>query len=387
MIQMRRLNSDAGPAERVERYDTIVVGAGQAGLAAGYYLARDDSDFLILNGDAHVGDSWRNRWDSLRLFTPAAYSSLPGLCFPAPPYHLPDKDQTADYLAQYAERFDLPVRASSRVTSLTRSDDFFVLRTNARTFEARNVIVATGPFHTPRTPAFAAEVDPSIVSLHSSEYRNPWQLPEGDALVVGVGNSGAQIALELSRSRNVYLSGRASGALPRRLAGRDIYDWIWPVLTRAHRNTLIGRRLREKSKSADPLIGMRARDLTIPRITRTSRVTGVRNGKPVADGSTLNVTSIVWCTGFDEDFSWIQLPVLDAARRPLQMRGISTSQPGLSFLGLRFMHTQTSALIGGVGADAEHVTRTIGPSIAPQTPRHCCHATPRTRLPHVPPLR
>ena len=348
-----------GTHERVERVDTIVVGAGQAGLAAGYELARRDVDFVILDGGERVGDVWRRRWDSLRLFTPAAYSGLPGMPFPAPPMHLPDKDEVADYLARYAERFDLPVRLRTRVASLRREDGRYLLRTDRGCFEADNVVVATGPFHHPKVPAVAGQLAPEIHQLHSSEYGSPFELPEGPALVVGAGNSGAQIALELARFRRVWLAGRETGHLPRRLLGRDVYDWAWPLLTRLTVETRLGRRLRERARRGDPLVGIPARELAAAEIARVGRVTEARDGWPVADGTVLRPRVVVWSTGFTPDYRWIELPVLDDGGFPRHRRGVVDAAPGLFFLGLRFQHRMTSALLGGVGLDAAFVAERV----------------------------
>ena len=274
----------APPAARVERYDAVVVGGGQAGLAVGQQLAARDVDFVILDAERRVGDAWRRRWDSLRLFTPAAYSGLPGMGFPAPAGHLPDKDEAADYLARYAERFDLPVRLGTRAESLGWNGERYVVRANGVHYEAANVVVATGPFQRPRVPEVAARLSPAIHQLHSSQYRSPFDLPDGPALVVGAGNSGAQIALELARSRRVWLAGREVGRLPRRLLGRDVYDWLWPVLTRATLDTRLGRRVRERTLRGDPLVGIPERDLTEAGIARVGRVTDERGGIPVCEG-------------------------------------------------------------------------------------------------------
>lgn len=344
---------------RVERFETVVIGAGQAGLAVGYHLAARDSDFVILEGGSRVGDSWRHRWDSLRLFTPAKYSGLPGMHFPAPSSHLPDKDEVADFLERYAERFDLPVRLGSEVESLERNGDLYLIRTGNRVFEAENVVVATGPFQRPSIPTLAARLSPGIHQLHSSRYRSPFDLPEGPALVVGAGNSGAQIALELARYRNVWLAGHETGRIPRRFLGRDIYDWIWPVLTRLTLDTRLGRRLQVRTRRGDPLVGIPERVLRESGVKRVGRVTDERSGLPVVDGAVLQPRVIVWSTGFTPDYSWIRLPVLDDEGRPRHRRGVTTGHPGLFFVGLRFQHRMTSALIGGVGADAEFVAKQV----------------------------
>lgn len=345
---------------RVERYDTIVIGGGQAGLAVGHGLAMRDVDFAILDGGAEVGDSWRQRWDSLRLFTPAAYSGLPGMVFPAPPMHLPDKDQTADYLACYAERFDLPVRLRTRVLSLRWNGERYVANAGTVQCEADNVVVATGPFHRPRVPAVASRLSPDILQLHSNEYRNPFELPDGPVLVVGAGNSGAQIAMELAHDRKVWLAGRDTGHLPRRFLGRDLFDWIWPMLTRATLDTRAGRRIRARaSRGGDALIGIPESSIAATGITRIGRIDGERGGMPMSGDRVIQPRVIVWCTGFTPDYQWIDLPATDASGNPRHVRGVAADHAGLYFAGLRFQHRMTSSLLGGVGADAEYVAERI----------------------------
>ncbi|PYP77051.1 MAG: portal protein [Gemmatimonadetes bacterium] len=341
---------------RVERFGTIVVGGGQAGLSVGYHLQQRDLDFVIVDAHRRVGDVWRNRWDSLRLFTPAKYSGLPGMPFPAPPMHLPDKDEVADYLERYAERFDLPVRSGTRAVSLAHDGERWILHADHGTLEADNVVVATGPFQRPNVPAIAARLDESIHQLHSRDYRSPFDLPDGPVLVVGAGNSGAQIALELARHRKVWLAGRDTGHLPRRLLGRDIFDWLWPLMHRFTLETRLGRRLRRRVRGGgDALIGIPERALVDAGVVRVGRVEQERDGWPVVDGHVLRPSAIVWCTGFVSDYSWIDAPVFDERGVPRHTRGVVAEAPGLYFLGLRFQHRMNSSLVGGVGYDAAFV--------------------------------
>ena len=341
-------------------YDTVVIGAGQAGLAAGYYLQRAGVRFTLLDAGDGVGAVWQQRWDSLRLFTPARYNSLPGMPFPGERYSLPTKDEVAEYLKAYAERFDLPVRLRTRVSSVRRDGETYTLSTTGgESLRARSVIVATGANQQPYVPTFAAALPANIVQLHSSGYRRPSQLPAGRVLVVGAGNSGAQIALELADSgRRVVLSGPDTGSLPRRLLGRDIYDWLWPTLMRPSVESAIGRRLmRGRLFAGDPLVGMSATSLERANLTRAGKTTGVRDGLPLLDdGSVVSeIAAVVWCTGFRPDFGWIELPVLGLDGYPLHQRGLAPDAPGLAFLGMRYQYRVGSALLGGVGEDAAYV--------------------------------
>ena len=347
--------------KRVERFETVVIGAGQAGLAAGYHLAAYDIDFTILTDEARVGDNWRKRWDSLRLFTPAKYSGLPGMPFPAMPSHLADKDEVADYLERYADRLDLPVRLGTRVSELTSNGEHFVLRTDgSASIEAENVIVATGAFQRPHIPSVARRLAPHIRQLHSSQYRNPFELPDGPVLVVGAGNSGAQIALELAKSRKVWLAGRDTGHVPRRLLARDIFDWLWPVMRRATLDTRLGRRMSANIRSGgDALIGIPERELRQAGVTRVGRLTDERGGLPVCGDQVLEPSAMVWCTGFAPDYRWIDLPVFGADGFPRHIRGVVKEASGLFFLGLRFQYRLNSSLIGGADDDAAYVASLV----------------------------
>jgi putative flavoprotein involved in K+ transport len=341
-------------------YDTLVIGAGQAGLAAGYYLQRAGVHFALLDAAEEIGAAWKQRWDSLRLFTPARYNSLPGMPFPGERYSLPTKDEVAEYLKAYAKRFDLPVRLRTGVRSLRRDGDAYTVTTaSGASLTARSIIVATGANQQPYVPAFAAGLKPELLQLHSSAYRRPSQLPDGGVLVVGAGNSGAQIALELADSaRRVVLSGPDTGSLPRRFLGRDIYDWLWPTLMRPSVDSALGRRLmRGRLFAGDPLIGMSASSLAHPNLTRAGRTVGVRGGLPLLDDGSVveGIVAVVWCTGFRPDFGWIELPVLGLDGYPVHRRGLAPDAPGLAFLGMRYQYRVGSALLGGVGEDAAYV--------------------------------
>lgn len=377
--EQQPLSRERAPrAQRIERFDTLVLGGGQAGLAASMQLSQRDIDHVILSNEARTGDNWRRRWDSLRLFTPARISSLPGMMFPATPSHLADKDEVANYLETYAARFDLPIRHRAQVTGLTTGHSHFrvTVRDSPSILEARHVIVATGPLSRPRIPVHAELLDPSIHQLHSSAYRNPFVLPEGPVLVVGAGNSGAQIAMELAKYRKVWLAGRSPGLLPRRVLGRDIFDWIWPVISRAHASTRLGRRMRANTeRSSDARIGISERALARAHVQRVDRLTGVRGGMPQCEQVVLHPTVIVWATGFRADYDWLTLPVFDTAGQPRHVRGVATDVEGLYFLGMRFQHRVSSSLIGGVGDDAAFIADHIatrsgveGPPLGQQDP-------------------
>jgi putative flavoprotein involved in K+ transport len=345
-------------------YDVVVVGAGQAGLAAGYFLARSGLRFMLLDANESVGASWRNRWDSLRLFTPARYNALPGLKFPGPEYGFPGKDDVAGYLGRYARQFRLPVMLRTVVSALRREGGRFVITTgDGRSITSAAVIVATGANQRPHIPAFSPAMAGHIVQIHSGSYRRPEQVPHGTVLVVGAGNSGVQIALELAQAgREVLLSGRDTGSIPRRLLGRDIYDWLWPTLMRPSVQSPIGRYLMNgRLFSGDPLVGMPGNVVDRLGLARTARTVSAQGGLPqLADGRLVgNLSAIVWCTGFRPDYAWIELPVLGLDGYPTHRRGIAVRVPGLGFLGMRFQYRMGSALLGGVGEDAEYVVEEI----------------------------
>jgi putative flavoprotein involved in K+ transport len=349
-----------------ERYDTVVVGGGQAGLVTGYYLQQRDQDFVVLDAGRRVGDPWRSRWDSLRVFTPARYTSLPGMAFPASPYYFPAKDEVADYLESYADRFDLPVELDHRVTALDRTENGYLLVAGDRRFHADNVVVAMASYQVPVVPDFAAELPDDVVQLHSNDYRNPDQLREGDVLVVGAGNSGAEIALDVADGRETWLSGRDVGHIPFDIDSRFGRHLGVPFVLRGlyHRvlttGTPLGRRIRPKVLSqSGPLVRVKAEDLAAAGIERVPRTTGVRDDRPVVgDERVLDVANVIWCTGYRPDFSWIDLPIFDGQaqpKEPVHDRGVVPDAPGLYFVGLTFLYSLTSSLFTGVGRDARYV--------------------------------
>ena len=346
-----------------QHVDTVVVGAGQAGLAAGFHLMRSGRSFAVLEAHDRVGDVWRARWGSLRLFTSARYDGLPGMPFPGARASYPTKDEVADYLEAYAAQFGLPVRTGCRVDRVSRRGQSFEVIAGRTTFPAANVVVATGACSTPWLPHLAQRLDTRILQLHSSEYRNPAQLRAGGVLVVGAGNSGAEIALEASRDHPTWLSGRDTGQEPTSagtLADRLLMPVMWLVATRVLRVTNpVGRKVR--SHFLDPPRGIplgrvRRTHLRAAGIERVPRTVGVQEGLPILeDGRTLTVSNVVWCTGFRVDLSWVYLPIAGHHGLPVHERGIVSSQPGLYFLGLPFLYSLSSALLGGVGRDAAHV--------------------------------
>jgi putative flavoprotein involved in K+ transport len=349
-----------------KRVQTIIVGGGQAGLSVGYHLARRGLSFLILDANPRIGDAWRNRWDSLKLFTPARSVGLPGFPFPMRGDLAPSKDQVADYLQAYADRFHLSVRNGIKVDSLMKVGERFVVTAGDLRFESENVVVAMANYQKPRTPAFARELDPAILQLHAHDYRNPSQLQEGGVLLVGVGNSGAEIGLELARTRRTWLSGKETGHMPFRidsLMGRLVMTRLVRFIGH-HILTLgtpIGRKLRPKMLThAAPLVRVRPIDLINAGVERVPKVVGVRNGKPLlSNDRILDVQNVIWCTGYDPGFSWIHLPIFGNDGEAIHDRGDVTNVPGMYFVGLHFLYSMSSATLIGVGRDANHVVKDI----------------------------
>ena len=353
----------------IEFVDTVVIGAGQAGLSAGYHLRRRGLSFVILDADARIGDHWRDRWDSLKLYSPAKYDALPGMPFPAPSSHWPTGREMADYLEAYARKFDLPVRSGTHVERVEPVDGGFVVSIAGGTrIAARQVIVATGPFRLPRVPAFAGDLDPSIRQLHSHEYRNPAQLRDGPVLVVGLSHSGADIAFEAANAgHRTILSGRSHGQMPIRVTDTKRAMLGWPVVEFffAHVATIrtpVGRAMRPQIRmSGGPLLRVRLQDLDRAGVERHDEKTvGVRDGRPMlADGTVLDVANVVWATGYRPDYSLVAADVVGEDGWPVEERGVSPTVSGLYFLGVPFQYAFTSMLVTGAGRDAKYVVERL----------------------------
>jgi putative flavoprotein involved in K+ transport len=360
----QHLEAEGNDMQQAERFDTVVIGGGQAGLAVGYYLAKQEYRFVILDAHARIGDSWRTRWEGLRLFTSGRLNNLPGAPFPGDPHGFPTKDEVADYLEAYATRFELPVRTGVCVTDVWPADDGrgFRIATDDGDYEADQVVVATGAYDRPRVPKFAADLDPGITQLHSSQFRSTSQLRDGTVLVVGASNSGAEIALMAAPEHPTVLSGRDVGKMPFRPEDRlarafDTVFWFF-VNHIATMDTPIGRKAQPSIRDHGlPLDRVRPSDLRAAGIERVqARTVSARAGMPLLeDGRVIEAANVVWATGFRPDHRWIHLPVTGPDGWPRQTRGVVTDVPGLFFIGLPFMYAGASALLGGVGRDAAYL--------------------------------
>jgi putative flavoprotein involved in K+ transport len=346
------------------RYDVIVVGGGQAGLALGYFLRRQGRRFVILEAAAEPAAAWRKRWDSLRLFTSARYDSLPGVPFPGDPDAYPGRDEVVDYLTRYAERFELPVELDSEVLAVRPGDEGFLVEMRDRTYAADQVVVATGPWQAPRVPPIAERLDDAVVQMHSTAYRSPADVPEGVLLVVGGGNTGYQIAEELAGSHEVHLAvGSRQTPLPQRLLGRDLFRYLEAVrFLRVNVESRLGQRLQH---GGETLIGSSPRAARRHGIQLRSRAVDA-SGRQVrfADGATLSPAAVIWATGFVLDHSPVQAPVFGADGRVVHRRGV-TEVPGLYFLGLPWQYTRGSTLLGWVKDDAEYIASAIARAATP----------------------
>jgi putative flavoprotein involved in K+ transport len=356
-----------------DELEVIVVGGGQAGLAVGYFLAQQGRKFAILEAAEEPAAAWRGRWDSLKLFTPARYSGLPALPFPGDPDAYPGRDDVVAYLTEYARHFALPVALGSRVHAIRQAEGRYLVVVDGRSYRADQVVVATGPFQVPFVPPIADQLGQDVFQLHSTRYRAPGDLPDGPVLVVGGGNTGFQIAEELSATREVHLSiGSRQTPLPQRILGRDLFWYLEKTAAmRKSTDTRIGRRLAGR----DTLIGSTPRTLRKRHGVRLHPRAIEASGRTIrfSDGSALDVSAVIWATGFRHDHSWIDAPIFDDRHPVVHRRGV-TDSPGLYFLGLTWQYTRGSALIGWVGDDAAYIAdqintfRTDRPTLAAGEP-------------------
>jgi len=342
-------------ADSAQHLDVAIIGGSQAGLAIGYYLRQQDRRFRIFERARELAPAWRQRWDSLTLFTPRRYSGLPGLPFPGDPDSYPTRDDVIAYLERYAETFELPIEFDSEVKQVDRGGDGrFLLELDGRELTADQVVVATGPFQTPYVPELAERLAADVFQTHAVGYRRPNDVPPGTVFVVGGGNTGFQIAKELSATHEVVLSiGSRQKPLPQRLLGRDLFWWLTKTgILNKNLESRLGRKLRLR----DTLIGSSPGEMTkrygVELKPRLVDVEGrqVRFG----DQSEREVDAVIWATGYRPDYSWIKLPIFDGEGRLRHRRGV-TDVPGLYFLGLTWQYTRGSALIGFIKDDAQFI--------------------------------
>ena len=345
-------------------WHTIVIGGGQAGLATGYHLKKMNSDFLIIDAEARTGESWRRRWNSLRLFTPAWNNGMPGLSFPGNQHSFPTKDEAADFLLNYKEKFELPVLHNARVMLVKKSKNGFQVTIPGRKLETQNLVIAAGNYAIPKIPSFAKELNGSIQQLHSAYYKSPEDLPEGNILVVGAGTSGFQIALDaLGEKRTVYVAGKPTAQIPDFIFKYFGKQFVWLNKYVLNTKTPMGRKFQAKIQQGGgaPLIRISPEAAQQAGVKIVARLKGPQNGWPITEnGEKIEAAAIIWCTGFHPDYSWLDLPdAIGVNGYPVAGRGVSSVYPGLYFVGSQFQHSLTSTWLGGVGRDAGYIAEHI----------------------------
>ena len=341
--------------------DVLVIGGGQAGLATGFHLKQAGHRFQIVERNPRLGDNWRNRYDSLVLFTPRAYSALPGLPVPGDPNGYPTKDEMADYLERYAGHFELPVLTGTSIRSLTHLDGHFRAKTNdSEIINARAVVLATGAFQRPAIPAISRQLSPDILQLTPESYKRPSQVPSGRVLVVGDGATGRQIAVELASMHEVLLAtGRPRRVSPQRILGRSIFWWMDKLgILRASRESRVGKYLMRTDPFPDKDLGLgRLRRRGIRVVGRLSDVDGKMVG--FAGGEAAEVDALIWATGYRDDSDWVAISEAKDEHGNFRHQRGASPVPNLYFIGRSWQWTRGSALLAGVGEDASYLTERI----------------------------
>ncbi len=346
--------SDKGECMKTE-IDVLIIGASQAGLAAAHFLKAKNISFLIIGKEKYIGEVWRNRYDSLVLFSPRRYSTLPGLALAGDPEGFPSKDEVAEYLESYANHFSIPVSLNTKVERLEKIDNKFMAKTSKGVWIANKVVIATGPFQKPFIPKIDGDLSNGVFQLHSLEYQRSSQLPDGNVLIIGAGNSGSQIATELSMSRKVYIStGHDIVFIPHQILKRSIFWWLDRLyLSKVSVDSKIAKYLQK----TEPVIGMELKKLIEDSKVQVKERTVSFQGKEATfkDGTKMKVDTIIWATGFQYDYSWIDIPdVLDQQKKPIHHRGISPIK-GIYFLGLPWLSRVGSAQLNGIDYDAKRL--------------------------------
>lgn len=342
--------------------DFVIIGGAQAGLSMAYHLKKMEKSFIVVDGEEEIGASWLNRWDSLKLFTPTEYNHLPGLKFNAPKGHYPSKYEVSDYFKSYVKKFDIPVQLNTLVTSVKKSVKGFHVIYNEGEILAKNIIVATGPFHIPYTPPCHTKISEEVLQMHSNYYKNSKQLQEGDVLVVGGGDSGYQILDEISKdkkSKMVYFSGDTKvKTLPQQFLGKTLWWWFTLIgFLKFNKYSWIGKKI---STSLQPVIGTDVKEiLSRENVVTVGRTKDALDNEVVFENKKVtSIKNIIWATGYRPNFKWIEGLELDSDNYPKNYRGVSNIE-GLYFIGLPWMYTRGSATLGGVSKDASYLADII----------------------------
>lgn len=346
-----------------ECYDLAIIGGGQAGLAAAYQAKQENLDYIVFEGNEHIGQSWRDRYDSLTLFTPRRYSSLPDLPMDGDQDGYPTKDEVATYLERYVDHHQLAVHLGEPVTELQKTEELFHINTPRASYQSQSVVIATAPFQTPRVPEWHTEL--SIQNLHSAEYRNPSQIDGDEVLIVGGGNSGAQIAEELAEHHDVTMAVASDMRfMQANLLGKSLFWWLdMAGLLNAPTGTMRSKILERRG---DPIIGTSLKEYISNGIVaiKPAAQNGIGDSVTFADTTSETFDAVVWCTGYTQEYPWLRIAgALDESGRPYHQQGVAVNVERLCFMGLGWMRSRNSALLGGVGRDAKQIIQTLAQQI------------------------